>query len=124
MSDSTATPPSAAAPTLIPPDQLRYWLALHRAPGVGPVLFKKILTITPDLRELFDSAGATLSGKLSLREKTRAFLRRPDWVRVEQDLRWADTPNRHIIALPDSQYPQLLREIADPPPLLFVHGDP
>ncbi|NOX76381.1 MAG: DNA-protecting protein DprA [Gammaproteobacteria bacterium] len=99
-------------------------MALHRAPGIGPILFKKILAVIPDLRELFDSNGAALSSKLSLREKTRAFLRHPEWARVEQDQRWAEAPNCHIVTLPDSQYPLLLREIADPPPLLFVHGNP
>ena len=31
-------------------------------------------------------------------------------------------PHRHIILLGDPHYPPLLREIHDPPPLLFVHG--
>jgi len=31
---------------------------------------------------------------------------------------------RHILTLHDPAYPALLKEIADPPPLLFVRGDP
>lgn len=40
------------------------------------------------------------------------------------DLRWAEQPNNYLITLQDPNYPELLREIPDPPPLLFVHGDP
>lgn len=42
---------------------------------------------------------------------------------VEQSLAWCDAQsNRHIILKADPHYPTLLREIHDPPPLLFVLG--
>ncbi len=42
---------------------------------------------------------------------------------VEVSLQWLEaSPDRHIVVLTDPQYPPLLREIHDPPPLLFVHG--
>lgn len=47
-----------------------------------------------------------------------------DWDLVEKDLAWlaADT-NRHLVTFKDPRYPLLLREIADPPPLIFAQGD-
>lgn len=43
---------------------------------------------------------------------------------VEQSLAWCQTPEQHIIVRSDPHYPPLLREIHDPPLLLFVVGQP
>ncbi len=42
---------------------------------------------------------------------------------LAQSLTWLDaSPKHHIVLLSDTHYPPLLREIHDPPPLLFVVG--
>lgn len=38
-------------------------------------------------------------------------------------LRWARQPGQHLLPHDDPRYPPLLREIPDPPPLLFVRGN-
>ncbi|MEY4640977.1 MAG: hypothetical protein RLZZ227_971 [Pseudomonadota bacterium] len=38
-------------------------------------------------------------------------------------LRWAMQPDRHLLTLDHADYPPLLREIAAPPPVLFVRGN-
>jgi len=124
LTDPVPTPQPATSRSSLSQDQLRYWLALRRAPGVGARLFCKLLTLCNDPVALFNTAGAVLDGQVSLKAETLAYLRRPRWSRVEQDLRWAEASDCHIVALPDPLYPPLLREIDDPPPLLFVHGDP
>lgn len=42
---------------------------------------------------------------------------------VAADLAWCETPGQGLLTLSDPDYPPLLREIADPPPLLFLRGD-
>ena len=103
--------------------ELRYWLALLRAPGLGTRGALEVLTkTTPDA--LF---GTSLPGEVRerLRADTRDFFRNPDWSAVDADLAWlATSPRNHIITLQDVAYPRLLKEIAGPPLVLFVHGDP
>lgn len=55
--------------------------------------------------------------------RTREALIKPDWDRVERDLAWFAEPNRHIVTLHDPHYPALLKQIADPPNILFIEGD-
>ncbi|HLF96558.1 MAG TPA: DNA-processing protein DprA [Methylococcaceae bacterium] len=99
-----------------------YWLALWRAPGVGAATFRTILERVGNPRALFfDSPGARRA--LGLREATLAYLRNPDWAGVERDENWLAGEHRHLLTLHDPRYPPLLAQIADPPPLLFVHGD-
>ncbi len=104
-------------------DELRYWLALMLAPGVGTTRFLRILEHTPDLPTLFASRGDNVTG-LKLPTSMRSYLQSPDWHTVDKILAWADNDERHILSLSDPRYPALLKEIADPPPILFVRGKP
>jgi len=103
-------------------ETLRHWLALIRAPQVGPATFYSLLRQFTEPEAAFKASRTTLE-KLGLRPDTVAYLREPDWERVDADLCWLDQPGAQILLLNDSGYPTLLKAIADPPPLLFVLGD-
>ncbi len=98
---------------------LACWLALHRTPGVGPMTFARLLTQFTDPEAVFTK----LNTAENISARTRSALLEPDWNQIEQDLAWFDEPDRHIITLQDPRYPALLKQIADPPSLLFVQGD-
>ena len=95
------------------------WLALHHTPGVGPVTFTRLLAQYGDPAAVFLEPNK--AEQVSAR--TREALVKPNWDRVEKELAWFDEPNRHIITLHDPRYPVLLKQIADPPSLLFAQGD-
>ena len=108
----------------MPQDDLRYWMALHRTPGLGAILFQRLLDRYTSPREFFDLPASERRGALPLPPAGRAFLAAPDWQAIEVSLHWADGESCHILTLHDPAYPPLLKEIPDPPPLLFVRGDP
>jgi len=103
-------------------DSLRYWLALLRTPGLGCRGINRLLGLTGgDPKPLFTRQHPAHQG---LKPVSIAYLRDPDWQPVEQDLRWLEQAGRHILSIRDPRYPALLKEITDPPPLLFIQGDP
>jgi len=104
------------------PVRPEYWLALSRAPGVGPVNFARFLKHFGNVEAVF-TAGVGEWKKVDLKAELISYLLNPDWYAVEQDLKWLAKPGNHLLTLTDNSYPPLLREIHDPPPLLFVHGD-
>lgn len=94
-------------------------MALHRTPGVGPVTFARLLTQFSEPETLFlDPSKAK-----DISSQVQQALFKPGWNLVEQDLAWLAEPNRHVITIHDPRYPELLKQIADPPCLLFVQGD-
>ncbi len=103
-------------------DERSCWLALHRAPGVAARTFKS-------LYGRFGSAAAVLSAPRNeldaagLDAETIAYLHAPDWAAVDAARRWSDERGHQVLLLPDPDYPPLLREISDPPPVVFVAGD-
>jgi DNA processing protein len=104
-------------------DELRFWLALHRAPQIGSRRFRKLL-------DRFETPGAVFSAGRSawisagLPDPTLDYLEKPDWKGVAADLAWLEAPGHHCLTLADPRYPPLLREMADPPAVLFVAGSP
>ena len=101
----------------------RDWLILLYAPGLGPRTYQEILS-THASPGRFLAAGPSAWQRTGLDAAACAALAHPDATRLARDLEWLSGPDNHLITLLDPRYPRLLREISDPPPLLFVHGNP
>lgn len=107
-----------------PPSQLESWLTLVHAPGIGPASAQKLLRhfhsadgVVQASRSALVNAGlnAKAAGALAAAAESDA---------IQQDLHWmADGADRHILAFDSTQYPSLLKQIAQPPPVLYVRGD-
>jgi len=102
---------------------LRHWLALVRAPGIGPATALRLLERFGDAEPLF-AAGPLEWAAAGLPAALHESLRCPDWDGVERDVRWLEQEGRHLVTWSDARYPPLLREIVQAPVALFCHGDP
>ena len=102
--------------------RLRGWLALVRAPALGPATFLRLRDAGLDLVAIVGTRDLPVGTGLSA--ALRGYLVSPDWAGVESDLAWLDQAGHHLVTLDDDHYPPLLREITDPPLALFVCGDP
>ncbi|UJF24177.1 DNA-processing protein DprA [Suttonella sp. R2A3] len=103
---------------------LKAWCSLWRAPGIGPATFQQILQACGSPEAFFHASEAMLNKQLGSAYAKRWQVWRQAPEAGQTDLDWAaEDPLRYIITLEDSRYPSQLREIADPPPLLFVYGE-
>jgi len=114
-------------PTDNPPVQteqslLADWLALYHTPGIGNRRFHTLLEAfdTPTRARQADASQLLACGLKSAQIKA---LRTGQQRSVEADLCWAEQPNHHILCLADKRYPVMLRQIADPPPILYLRGN-
>jgi DNA processing protein len=105
------------------PAELEARLRLHRLPEIGPRRFQTLI-------DAFGSASAALSAPASAWRSLRlpaasADARRDPGVRdgASAALRWLERPGQHLLMWDNPDYPALLAEIPDPPPLLFIAGD-
>lgn len=104
-------------------EELRCWLGLWRAPGIGPTTFFKLLSHFPVLQALFPLHQKALRIH-GYDQKLITALQQIDWAAVDKDLAWSEQVNCNVITINDPHYPYLLKQIPDAPPLLFVQGDP
>ena len=75
-----------------------------------------------DPRTALDSSPAKLRA-LGLDRATIGRIHRRRLPAVQADLRWAEQAGHHLIWIGDETYPPLLRQIPDPPLLLYAIGD-
>ena len=101
---------------------IKFWLALTRMPGVGPIAIQRLLHHFP-IEQIFQASRASLMAS-GISERLCDTLLNPPWDLVEQDMAWLTQSENFALALDDADYPEQLKEIADPPAVLFVKGNP
>ena len=98
------------------------WLLLHKLAGSSRT-FVNLLDRFGSAEAVFIATRGDLTnvveGKTPLID---AILEGVDNERVQAELDWLAQPGCHVVTQADSDYPTLLREIVDAPPLLFVRG--
>ena len=119
---NTASPPAPAAPASIDEDRLA-WLALALSPGLGP---KRILDAVKQL----DAPSQIFRISLTELESLRFPAEAAQFIFEGKARQAAEDEATRIAALGAtilthgcSAYPERLREIYDPPPVLWVRGD-
>jgi len=104
-------------------DDLHGWLLLNRAPRIGPKTFATILSHFQTPQAFFE-ASAWRNPELKLPALASRFLESAGQEQIQEDLTWLEQDSNHLITYHDARYPPLLKEIPDPPPLLFLRGEP
>ncbi len=106
---------------------VRAILRLTLAPGLGPILTRRCLDAfgTPDA--VLRASAATLKLKVKgigdvLAAQIAAALPATDKL-ADEELALAATLGAHIVAIGTPEYPPLLAQIPDPPPILYIRGD-
>jgi len=103
-------------------DNTRYFLALNRIHGIGPRTVLNCLKQWPDLADLFQLSLQSLV-HVGFAEKTAHRIKAFDFCEVDTDLQWAERENHWLLTWSSPQYPALLKEIYDPPIVLYAKGD-
>ncbi len=104
-------------------DELAGWLRLTLCDGVGAASQRALLAAFGMPEHIFAASRRALTAVVSA-EKADRLLASPDLPRIESALAWGREPGNRIITLADGDYPKELLNIADPPTLLYVKGDP
>jgi DNA processing protein len=100
---------------------LRAWLGLCLVPGISPAQQRALLDTFGTAQAVVDAPGPSVAA-VAGEEIARLIAQGPQTAIVEATLRWLARPGCHLVTIRDSEYPKALREIAAPPPLLYVQG--
>ena len=102
--------------------EMKNWLAVWRTPGMGSRRFFALLQAFQDPAAILSASESSLKAA-GMPQPVSHALKHPDWRAIDQDLEWLAGDGRHIMLWQDADYPRLLREISDPPPVLYIHGE-
>ncbi|WP_244137795.1 DNA-processing protein DprA [Burkholderia sp. BCC1644] len=115
---------SLMSPQALTPSALRAWLQLALAPGLAPAVLQILLDAFGSPAALLrasDPAIAAVSSPAAA-QAVRASERGDLDARTDAVLAWLDAPGNALVTLHDPAYPPRLRDLHDPPPLLYVKG--
>ncbi|WP_175915042.1 MULTISPECIES: DNA-processing protein DprA [unclassified Burkholderia] len=112
------------SPQALTTSALRAWLQLAHAPGLPLAVLRALLDAfgspTALLRASDQAIGAASSAAAA--RAVRTSQRNDLDARTDAALAWLDAPGNAIVTLNDPVYPPRLRDLHDPPPLLYVMG--
>ena len=99
-----------------------YWLALRRARGVGPRTCKLLIEKFGAPEKVFQLGADQIAAAGVPRNTAQSIAEFRDFEPLEKEL--CELPNlgARLVKWTDADYPPNLRQIADPPPFLFVRG--
>lgn len=105
-------------------DERLDWVGLSLIPGLSQERFRRLLAAfgTPD--RILATAPPALATVVEPELARAIAARRFDPAILEATARWLEDPANQILTLADAAYPRSLLEIPDPPPLLYLKGDP
>lgn len=102
---------------------MREWIALNMTPGVGPRAATKLLERFGSAESVFAATRAELESLRLRPEAIESIMARDLFERASDEIERVRSLGADILLLDDGVYPQLLREIFDPPITLYVKGE-
>lgn len=118
MQDTDPTPSTSQA------SRLAAWIRLEQTPGVGPVTVQCLLDRFASPEPVF-CAGYELLASVVSDATARALCAPPDdriAAHIDSVMAWLAMPANQLLTLDHPAYPPLLRQIHDPPVLLYAIG--
>lgn len=103
-------------------EEAKYWFALLRGPGIGPVLARKLLDYFGSAEAIF-SGGSPQWQALGCKGEAIDWLSKPDWSLSAADEQWLAEDNHHFVTCFDAAWPASLQEVVGAPVALYGIGD-
>lgn len=105
-------------------NNLSLWLALKFVPRLA--IHKKIALVQEfGIQKLFTTkkSRSVLTTSHGISTKQLAAFEAPDWTKINSVIEQSKQCNSELIAYEDEYYPQQLKQIYDPPLILFIQGN-
>ena len=103
--------------------QLRYWVWLASCDGVRPLTMCRALEHFGGAMETYFAPTERLDELPDITPREKEILSDRDLKHTDEILAACQEKNIRILTLQDATYPERLRQIADPPPVLYVRGN-
>jgi DNA processing protein len=100
-----------------------YWLALACTPGIGPTRSRQLVGCLGAIDNVFQASLTELEAAGLPAAAAQAIGTGKSLATAEEELVRAGSAGAEIVCLDDPAYPAQLKEIYDPPVVLYVRGD-
>jgi DNA processing protein len=103
-------------------DEIKYWAALNRVPQLGTVRFRRLEAYFPDLEQAWN-AGLSQLNEAGLESRpAREIVAARARISPDEEIDRLERAGVKVINWRHPDYPARLKEISDPPPVLYYKG--
>ena len=105
-------------------DELLYWIWLSMVPGIGSKKFLNLYNHFGDIERVFHGKEVELHGIHNISPRDiNSIMNNKDLNMAYKYLELLKRQKVDILLYKDKKYPHLLKEIYDPPPILYSRGN-
>jgi len=104
-------------------EELKYWLGIIRFPKIGATRLKRLHNFFPSLKQAFQASVSELMEAGLEQNIAQEFTIKRNTIDPDKELEFYQKENLKVLTFKDSQYPEILKQIYNPPALLFYRGN-
>lgn len=103
-------------------NETKYWVGFSLIPGIGRARISKLAKYFPSMEQAWHANAAELEeAGLDTKSMQSVLSHRPK-LSLDDEMSKLELYKAQAITINDEEYPSILKEIYDPPPLLYVRG--
>jgi DNA processing protein len=104
--------------------EIKYWLAINKIPDVGPITIKKLWEQFGSIEAAWQAdEKAILSIEGINQRAAKSFIENRHRINLTEELEKVNKSGLKVFTLEDTNYPSSLKNIYDPPPVLYINGE-
>jgi DNA processing protein len=105
-------------------DNLKYWLALNNIADLGPVTIKKMWDHFGDIKHVWEAEKDDIQRIEGINQRAvKAYIEQRGKLDLAGELKNVEKNKVKVYTLEEENFPANLKNIYDPPPVLYVKGD-
>ncbi|MBS3765883.1 DNA-processing protein DprA [Candidatus Bipolaricaulota bacterium] len=101
----------------------KYWLGINMSSAITPQRFHLLLNHFPSVESIWNASREELESIEGFDDAAEKFCEQRDEEELGEELEKCRRQDLEILTLEDSRYPESLRTIDKPPPVLYVKGE-
>ncbi|MBN1994610.1 MAG: DNA-processing protein DprA [Anaerolineae bacterium] len=103
-------------------DDLRYWVGFSKVPGIGPARLRGLLDYYGHIEQAWQANPGELRAIGLDKRSVENLYQIRNSLDLDAELKKLERLNVSVLTWESQNYPPLLKNIADPPPVLYVRG--
>jgi DNA processing protein len=101
---------------------VRDYLRFHLAEGIGPITFRRMIEAFGGVDEILAASPRQWCGVQGVSRKRAQAIREVTDEQIDAELGAAESAGARVVCWEESGYPDVLKSIYDPPPVLYIRG--
>ena len=104
-------------------DKRKYWIGISKIEGLGPIFITKLLKKFKSPEKIWKINKKDLKKIKGIgNKKAKKILNARNNLNLDKEIETLKEKNINFVTLSDNNYPKLLKQIYDPPPVIYYKG--